>query len=80
MACCVTCHSRVRLVFTDRGRLLPVNLTSGLVRTRLAVRGTKVRHLWGETPQLEPGERYAVAHWDRSPACKPPRKRAQQVA
>ena len=78
MACCVTCHKRVRLVLTGHGRLLPVHVK--LAGGTLAIRGTKVRYLWGEDTTLQPGERYAVAHWDSSPACKPPRKRAQQVA
>ena len=78
VACCVTCHKRVRLVLTGRGRLLPVHPAK--TPAPLAVQGTKVRYLWGETPQLLPGERYAVAHWDKSPACRPERRPRGQSA
>ena len=78
MACCVTCHKRVRLVITGRGRLLPVHVK--LSGGTMAVRGASVRYLRGEDSTLQPGERYAIAHWEQSPACKPPRKRAQRAA
>ena len=83
VACCLICRCQVTVGLTERGKFLPLSLgmvtDANVVVYRDAPRGPlKVRYLRGGQRQLRPGEHYAVAHWDRSPACKPPRKRATE--
>lgn len=79
VAFCVTCHQRVRLALTARGRLLPVE-PARIGGGQLAVRGTKVRYLRDNEPPVKRGELRTIAHWDKSPACKPPRRTRGQSA
>lgn len=84
MACCVTCHKRVLVAVTGRGRLLPLSLQlrSGplAVSRKPPVGLPSVRYLRGDVVELGAGERLMTCHWDVSPGCKPPRKRGQSAA
>lgn len=80
---CITCHKRVLVALTDRGRYLPVQVRTApsgpLVLYRTWTRGPfRVRYLHGAQGPLRAGERRVAAHWDVSPACKPPRNHSRE--
>jgi hypothetical protein len=79
MAMCERCEGDVILALTDRGKLIPLQPypdPAGPLAVSSAGEGKapRVRYLRGEDTETD-NEVRMMAHWDKSPRCKPPRRR-----
>jgi len=75
---CIRCRGVVVVGQTDRGKVVPLEPgadPAGVLAVSAGPRGEPhIRYLRaGDTATA--GEVRMVAHWDRSPSCKPPRRR-----